>query len=708
MRYRFARFVAATAVILLLLSVPGIAQDQKIKKTFTSASLDGATGLFRIWNAETLKKGEFNFSLGFDYTNRDPGRLIYRRAPFAVGYGVSDRLELFASWDFQKSINAPGIKPYRVVPGQQPSPATTLLGATYFGNVAPLMDVPRASGPGDYRFGGILNMMSERRGDKAGLAFAGFMKLPPGYADILMNRGLSNGSIETGILMLLSKRLGDAATLYANTGANFASGARSEHREIAQLQNSFLYRGGVSFPNSGKIVFMAELLGTKYFGDRISRSLNPRSPIDAILGFKIYPREWVSFGGGYQGHFNRIDTVLNQGVLQSGVNGFVIQVTLERRKHEPPTVTMAVSPATIIQGDKATARANVVAPSDTSINYTWSTSGGKLTGSGDTVTFDSTGLAPGKYTMTVTVTDDYKHSASATGEVTVNKRYLPPTVACSVTPASIQVGESATVTAKGTSPDGEPLTYSWTLNGQAQAATGTTFTFGSAGRPAGTYTIAATVNTGKFTASCSSTVTVREIPIPPPTIQCLTPTSDIESGGTAQLRVQATAERSTPTITWAATGGTVAGSGQTATFNAAGLSAGSYTVTSTVESAGGRASCTMTVNISQKISVPGFDEGKFRVNNVAKAILDNLAVQMKNDPRLRATVAGYTDSSRIESRTKDLGLKRAQAIVEYLVTKGVDASRFTAVAGGVSTVGDPKTKEGRAENRRAEITLSVR
>jgi len=81
---------------------------------------------------------------------------------------------------------------------------------------------------------------------------------------------------------------------------------------------------------------------------------------------------------------------------------------------------------------------------------------------------------------------------------------------------------------------------------------------------------------------------------------------------------------------------------------------------------------------------------------------------MKNDPRLRATVAGYTDSSRIESRTKDLGLKRAQAIVEYLVTKGVDASRFTAVAGGVSTVGDPKTKEGRAENRRAEITLSVR
>jgi outer membrane protein OmpA-like peptidoglycan-associated protein len=271
------------------------------------------------------------------------------------------------------------------------------------------------------------------------------------------------------------------------------------------------------------------------------------------------------------------------------------------------------------------------------------------------------------------------------------------------------VGETATVTATATSPDGSPLTYSWTVNGQAQAATGTTFAFGSAGRQPGTYTIAVTVNTGKFTASCSSTVTVREIPIPQPTISCLTPTVDIESGGTVPLRVQAVAERATATVTWSASGGTITGQGQTATFNAAGLSAGTYTVTATVDNGvGGRASCTMTVNVSQKINVPGFAEGQARINNVAKAILDNVAVQMNNDPRLRATVAGFTDGSRIETRAKGLGLKRAQAVVQYLVSKGVDASRFTAVDGGVSTIGDPKTREGRAENRHAEITLSVR
>jgi outer membrane protein OmpA-like peptidoglycan-associated protein len=376
---------------------------------------------------------------------------------------------------------------------------------------------------------------------------------------------------------------------------------------------------------------------------------------------------------------------------------------------KPPTVTCAVSPQQIIQDEKATVRANVVVPKGRTVTYAWKSSGGKVTGTGDTVTFDATGADPGKYTVTVTVSDKYKHNVPCDTEITVNKKYLPPTVTCAVSPNSIQVGESATVRATGNSPDGSPLTYSWTVNGQAQAASSPTFTFGSQGRQPGNYTIAVTVNTGHYTASCSSSVTVREIPIPPPTINCQTTTVDIESGGTAQLRVRATAERATPTISWSATGGTVTGAGESATFNGAGLSAGAYTVTATVDNGhGARASCTMTVNVSQRINVPGFADSRFRVNNVAKAILDNSTVQLKNDPRLRASIAGYTDGSRREARVKGLALKRAQAVVDYLVSKGIDASRLTATDGGASTVGDSKTEAGRKQNRRAEILLSIR
>jgi outer membrane protein OmpA-like peptidoglycan-associated protein len=387
----------------------------------------------------------------------------------------------------------------------------------------------------------------------------------------------------------------------------------------------------------------------------------------------------------------------------------ILTVLLAGCHKRPPTVTCSVSPQQITQGEKAAVKANVVVPKKgTKVTYAWTSSGGKVTGSDDTATFDATGVNPGKYSITVTVADKYKHSVPCSTDIAVEKKYLPPTVACSVSPNSIQVGESATVLAKAASPDGSPLTYSWTVNGQAQAASTPEFIFGSAGREPDNYTIAVTVNTGKFTASCSSGVTVREIPIAPPTISCLTPTVDIASGGTAQLKVQARAERATPSISWSASVGTVSGSGESAAFDGTGLSAGSYTVTATVDNGrGGRASCTMTVNVSQKINVPGFAAGKNRVDNVAKAVLDNAAVQMKNDPHLSASIAGYIDGSKREARIKGLGLKRAQAVIDYLVSKGIDASRLSATDGGASTVGDSKTEAGRKENRRAEILLSV-
>jgi outer membrane protein OmpA-like peptidoglycan-associated protein len=386
----------------------------------------------------------------------------------------------------------------------------------------------------------------------------------------------------------------------------------------------------------------------------------------------------------------------------------IMAVVISGCHKRPLTVSCSVSPEQITQGEKANAKSDVVAPKKDKITYDWSSSGGKVTGAQDTATFDSTGVNPGKYSITLKIADKHKKSATCSTNVTVEKKYLPPTVACSVASNSIQVGESTAVDAKADSPDGSPLTYSWTVNGQNQAAASSEFIFGAAGRQPGNYTIAATVNTGKFTASCSSNVTVREIPIPPPTISCLNPTVSVDSGSTVQLNVQAKAERATPSISWSSTTGKVNGSGQSATFDATGLNAGSYLVTATVENGrGGKASCTSTVNVGQKIDISGFPERRDRVNNVAKAILDNTATQMKNDSHLRASIAGFTDGSKREARVKNLGLKRAQAVVNYLAGKGIEASRLTATDGGVSKVGDSKTEAGRKENRRAEILLSV-
>jgi len=104
-----------------------------------------------------------------------------------------------------------------------------------------------------------------------------------------------------------------------------------------------------------------------------------------------------------------------------------------------------------------------------------------------------------------------------------------------------------------------------------------------------------------------------------------------------------------------------------------------------------------------------FAIGKARVDNCAKAILDDLALRMKNDPKLRANVIGYTDDSRSEKSSKALGEKRAKAVADYLQKQGVESSRLTITDGGANNpVGDNKKAAGRTLNRRVEIELSVR
>jgi outer membrane protein OmpA-like peptidoglycan-associated protein len=113
----------------------------------------------------------------------------------------------------------------------------------------------------------------------------------------------------------------------------------------------------------------------------------------------------------------------------------------------------------------------------------------------------------------------------------------------------------------------------------------------------------------------------------------------------------------------------------------------------------------MTVNVSERTTLPcTFRVGIARVDNKCKAALDDIAVRMTSDTRMRANITGYTDDSR---RDKGLGIKRAQAVADYLSKKQIDRSRLTTNDGGTSKpVADNKTAAGRTANRRVEIEFS--
>lgn len=69
-------------------------------------------------------------------------------------------------------------------------------------------------------------------------------------------------------------------------------------------------------------------------------------------------------------------------------------------------------------------------------------------------------------------------------------------------------------------------------------------------------------------------------------------------------------------------------------------------------------------------------------------------------------VAGHTDSQGGANRNQQLSYSRAQSVIDWLASKGMDVSQMTAVGHGErKPIADNNTKAGRAKNRRIEITV---
>ncbi len=88
-----------------------------------------------------------------------------------------------------------------------------------------------------------------------------------------------------------------------------------------------------------------------------------------------------------------------------------------------------------------------------------------------------------------------------------------------------------------------------------------------------------------------------------------------------------------------------------------------------------------------------------KLNDVADALI-------KGNPDSNLTVEGHTDSQGQRQYNVDLGQKRADAVKDQLIARGVAADRIKAVGVGPDRpVADNKSPEGRANNRRVEIIV---
>ncbi|GBD32058.1 MAG: hypothetical protein KatS3mg081_2226 [Gemmatimonadales bacterium] len=101
-----------------------------------------------------------------------------------------------------------------------------------------------------------------------------------------------------------------------------------------------------------------------------------------------------------------------------------------------------------------------------------------------------------------------------------------------------------------------------------------------------------------------------------------------------------------------------------------------------------------------------FRSGSAQLTPESHAVLDRVAASLIANPAVRIEVAGHTDASGSRALNMRLSLARAEAVRNYLISKGVAPDRLVARGYGPDRpVADNATPSGRAMNRRVELHL---
>jgi hypothetical protein len=103
-----------------------------------------------------------------------------------------------------------------------------------------------------------------------------------------------------------------------------------------------------------------------------------------------------------------------------------VDVAVTQRPNRPPVISCAPERSPILAGERVAINSTASDPDGDPLTYSYSASGGQVTGTGATAQFDSTGLSAGSYTVTGKVDDGRGGTASCTATIDVQKPAPPP------------------------------------------------------------------------------------------------------------------------------------------------------------------------------------------------------------------------------------------------------------------------------------------
>jgi len=298
----------------------------------------------------------------------------------------------------------------------------------------------------------------------------------------------------------------------------------------------------------------------------------------------------------------------------------------------------------------------------------------------------------------------------------------PPaiTLSCNASAPTVYPGDPLNVTATAGSINPKKNTnvlYSW--SGTGVTGNGTTATVATGSLDPGSYTVKGEVKEGKQgkeglkpgeIAQCEASFTVKAFE--PPTIACSASPTEVQPGGTASVTAVAVSPQNRPlTYSYTSTAGTVTGSGATAAFSSAGAPTGTVGITC---SAADDKNHTVSANTNITVLAPpppppapkaqalcpiSFSNDArrpTRVDNEAKACLDQVALDLKQQPDAKAVIVADSNAKEKQVvakeqkraarnkhvKVQDPAAQRAVNAKDYLVTdQGIDATRITTMTG---------------------------
>jgi hypothetical protein len=402
-------------VVVLLLASPLFAQDVERFVTETRVAKQSVTefgdrGLFTIPSAETLDPGQYSFGTAWSNTARTPKDLNINSFPFYFSYGASARVTVTATLETEKQVLA------------------RLLSQPGFYNQLPLVSERFNRGLGDMLLTAKYRL-KQRSNNVNGMAVRGFVKLPTADA----KKGLGTGAADVGADLIFTSELPWRFIMHSNIG--YTATGDTKTPTFVGIKDELRTGFGAAWPSNGAVLYsvpstvrgsmqaILEYSSLSFVGGGTPNTavqaanditagiryfmLNRGVTLDA--GYRINTHFDLSFPGSQESYRNgfTLSLTYTKPVTPSAINNHSPVIALESESEE---ITSGKSIAITVTGFDA---------DNDPLKYTWSASGGRITGSGEKVIFDSTGLSPGTYLVRVIASDGRSGIADSQIEITV-------------------------------------------------------------------------------------------------------------------------------------------------------------------------------------------------------------------------------------------------------------------------------------------------